>query len=338
MIDFLDSARDRDSNAQAIGIDLGGTNLRAALYSGLGDAREPSALITVAESESLVGNNREPKAIVGRLGKVIRDLRRAADDSAVPVGVGFAGMLEGRSGFVINSPHLGWHGVPLGTLLREELGESVGVFNDVNAITFAEYTLGAGADVDDVLAVFVGTGIGGGMIAGGQLIEGATGCAAEIGHFKVVLDESARPCACGLRGCVEAYIGGYYLQRRARAELAGGARSLAVSLAGGAEKVHPGHLDAAAARGDDYSLDLFAEVAPLFGAALANAVTLLNPSHLILGGGMLSRAPVLCDHVVASLEVAVNPPAAAQLTVTNAALGGRAGTVGAALLARERYV
>jgi len=328
------------SDALAIGIDLGGTNLRAALYAGIDDARQTdaSALVTLAEASSKVGESRDPTTVVRRLGEQVRELKAAAGNSTIPVGIGFAGMLEGKGGFVVNSPHLHWNDVPFGRLLREELAdERVGVFNDVNAVTFAEYTLGSGARADDVLAVFVGTGIGGGLIAGGQLIEGATGCAAEIGHTKVVIDESARPCACGLRGCVEAYVGGHYLQRRARGELAGGARSLAVSIAGGIEKVNPSHLDKAAARGDDYSLDLFAEVAPLLGTVLANAVTLLNPSHLILGGGMLSRTPVLRDHVECALEVAINPPAAKQLTIVDAALGGRAGTVGAALLAYDRY-
>ena len=345
MNDFLDRPRAArgtgvDGGGSAIGIDLGGTNLRSALFRGIDSAIETGieTLTCVREERVAVGSARDPHAIVSRLAELISEIRRAGESPEIPVGIGFAGMLEGRDGFVVNSPHLGWREVPFGRLVREALGDAnVGVWNDVNAITYAEYKLGAAADADDVLAVFVGTGIGAGLIAGGQLIEGSRGCAAEIGHTKVVLDETALPCACGLRGCVEAYVGGNYLQRRARGELRGGARSLAVSIAGGIDNVNPGHLDQAAARGDDYSLDLYAEIAPLLGAALANAVTLLNPSHLILGGGMLSRTPVLRDHVALALEVAVNPPAAAGLVIAEAALGDRAGTIGAALLAHERY-
>jgi glucokinase len=149
----------------------------------------------------------------------------------------------------------------------------------------------------------------------------------------VVFDDSARPCACGLKGCVEAYVGGEDLQRRARAELAGGARSAAVGIAGSPEAVNPGHLDAAAAEGDEYALNLWQEIGPLLGVALANAVTLFNPNRLILGGGVLSRTPVLRDYAIAALEVAINPPAQEDLAVENADLGDDAGLVGSALLA-----
>ncbi len=125
----------------------------------------------------------------------------------------------------------------------------------------------------------------------------------------MVWDDSARRCACGLKGCIEAYAGGEQLSRRARAELAGGARSAAIDLAGSIEAVNPGHLDAAAAEGDDYALGLWAEVGPLLGVVLANAVRLFNPQRLILGGGVLSRTPVLREHAIAALQVAVNPPA-----------------------------
>jgi glucokinase len=207
------------------------------------------------------------------------------------------------------------------------------VENDVNAITWGEHQVGVARGASDVLGVFIGTGIGGGAISGGRLLRGGTGCAVEIGHTKVVIDETARLCACGLRGCVEAYAGGEFLQRRARAELAGGARSAAIGLAGSPAEVNPGHLDTAAAEGDDYALDLWSEIAPLVGLALANAVTLLNPNVLVLGGGVLSRTPVLRDMIVTAMEVVINPPARDLLAIEIAALGDDAGLVGSALLA-----
>ena len=246
-------------------------------------------------------------------------------------------MLRGHQGAVANSPYYGWHDVEFGALLRARLGErySVGVYNDVNAICYGEYACGAGAGAGDVLAVFVGTGIGAGVVSSGHLLTGANNTAAELGHTKVMVDADARICACGHRGCVEAYIGGSQLQARARQELAQGAHSEATRLAGCAERVNPGHLDAAAALGDDYALDLYAEVAPLLGLTIANAVTLLNPKRLILGGGMLSRTPVLREHILASFEVAVNPPAHENLEIVDTILGDRAGLVGSALLASQ---
>lgn len=335
MNDFIDTAA-RDL---AIGIDLGGTNFRVAAYCGLGHAAAARArgdadtsFQTLAVHRSEVGAVRDPDAIADRVAKEVGALRDAHGDD-MPVGVGFAGMFNSHGGFVKNSPHLGWRDVPFGDMLRRRLGGRVRVINDVNAITYGEYALGAAADASDVLAVFIGTGIGGGLIEAGRLVCGATGCAAELGHSKVAWGENARECACGKRGCVEAYVGGQNLQRRVRAELRGGARSIAVSLAGGADRVNPGHIDRAAERGDDYALDLYSEIAPLLGVAVANAVTLTNPSHVILGGGVLSRAPVLREHAVAALEVAVNPPALTNLVIADAALGDDAGPIGAALLA-----
>lgn len=331
----------------SIGFDIGGTNLRSAMFRDLAEASIDSdggvSDALVARHREELGERRNPEELVARVAEIVSTLvdgqpndGQPGDDSElVPVGIGFAGMLSGHEGFVANAPNLGWRDVAFGTMLQDELGprHQVSVINDVNAISYAEYALGAGAGSQDLLAVLVGTGIGAGAICGGKLLDGANNTAAELGHMKVVLDSSARTCGCGLKGCVEAYVGGAALQKRARIELAEGIGSAAVALAGSAAQVNPGHLDAAAAQGDAYALELFAEVAPLLGMTIANAVTLLNPSRLLLGGGVLSRTPVLREHVLAAFEVAVNPPARACLEVLDMALGEDAGLVGSALLA-----
>lgn len=316
-----------------VGIDIGGTNIRLAVY---GDAAPGAKLEPIVHHREPVGTERAPEPLVDRLGEMITAaLREAGVAGAVPVGIGIAAMMRGSEGVVARSPHLQWVDVPFGAMMRARLGPdfSVVVDNDVNMITYGEWRAGAGVGTRDLLAVYVGTGIGAGLISAGQLVTGASGCAAEIGHVKVVLGDDARPCACGLRGCVEAYAGGTYLQARARTELGGKKRSSATMLAGGAERVNPGHLDEAAASGDSYALELYAEVAPLLGVALANAVTVLNPERLILGGGVLSRTPVLREHVLTAFDIATNPPARDAVTVVDAALGDDAGLVGSALLA-----
>ncbi len=317
----------------AIGVDLGGTNLRVALLQG-SSAPEP-----LAQRRELVGFERDPAAVTARLGAAIRALLATAGqlegDELIPVGIGIAAMLRGKDGMIAHSPHLHWYDTPFGEMMQAELGprHPVFVYNDVNAITYGEFALGAGRDVDDVLAVFVGTGIGGGIVAGGRLVEGASNCAGEIGHFTVVYGDDAALCACGKRGCVEAYVGGHYVQKRIREELAAGIPSAATKLVGCTDLVTPTHLDAAAADGDDYALDLYAELAPLLAATLSNAVTLLNPARLILGGGMLSRTPVFREHVVAAFEVITIPAALDACQVVDAALGDDAGLIGSATLA-----
>jgi glucokinase len=316
----------------AIGIDLGGTNLRAAVFAAL-----PHSAETLLVHREPVGDDRSPGAIVRRLGVLIPELLQRAElgGLCIPVGIGFAGMLSGHDGHVANSPNFGWRNVALGSMLRDQLGEryKVGIYNDVNAITYGEFKLGAGRGASDILAVFVGTGIGAGAVCNNVLLQGANNTATELGHTKVVIDADALHCSCGLKGCVEAYVGGKLLQERARRDLDSWASSAAVELAGGVGNVHPGHLDAAAAEGDDYALELYSEVSPLLGLAIANAVTLLNPRCLVLGGGVFSRTPVLRDHVLAAFEAAVNPPARDGLQIVEAELSDTGGLVGAALLA-----
>jgi glucokinase len=329
-----------------IGVDLGGTNLRVAAFADLAtraaaaqQAGVASAIAPAAVRKRPVGDDRRVEAVIAALAATIDEVLADAGvalDTDVAVGIGLAAMLADRRGTVARSPHLDWTDVAFGPALAARLGprRQLGVYNDVNAIAYGEYGLGAGAGARDVLVAFVGTGIGGGLIVDGRLVEGATNCAGEIGHVKVATGPGAAPCACGGRGCVEAYVGGTYLQRRARAELTAGARSTAIALAGGDPgAVHPGHVDRAAAAGDPWAVGLWAEVAPLLALALGNAVTVLNPERLVLGGGMLGNTPTLRAQVIAGLDDVCPPALRRPLTVVDAALGDDAGIVGAALLA-----
>lgn len=327
-----------------LGVDLGGTNLRVAAFHRLDDAAAHArALATAtvvrprASRRRAVGDDRRPEAVIAALVATLDEVvREAGVDGPLTVGVGLAAMLADRAGTVARSPHLDWTSVRFGPALAAALppGSAVGVYNDVNAIAYGEVGLGAGAGARDVLVAYIGTGLGGGVVVDGRLVEGTTNCAGELGHVKVVLGPDAAPCACGGKGCVEAYVGGTYVQRRIRAELAAGASPHALALAGGdAATAHPGHVDRAAAAGDPWAVGLWAELAPLVALALGNAVTVLNPERLILGGGMLGHTPTLRAQVVAALDDVCPPALRRPLRVVDAALGDDAGIVGAALLA-----
>ena len=311
-----------------IGVDLGGTNFRAATF----DAGSWTPVDHVKEA---VGEARSPEQIVERIGALAE---RLAPNGGT-IGIGIAAMLCDRRGTVAQSPHLRWRNVAFGELLAKRLGPryQAGVYNDVNAIVWGEAVAGAARNCRDVIGVYVGTGIGGGVISGGQLVEGATNCAGEIGHVKVRWDDDAAPCACGGKGCVEAYVGGSYVQKRITAEMhtAKGKKSLALTLAGGSpEAVTPGHIDRAAEEGDEYALTLWQELAPILAVALGNAVSILNPERLVLGGGMLGRTPTLYHLVEIALTLAVPRPSLEPLSVVPAVLGDDAGLVGSAHLAK----
>jgi glucokinase len=304
-----------------IGIDLGGSNLRAARFDG--DDRRPREV-----HKEPVGDARAPEAVIERLARTIE--RLAGDEADVPVGIGLAALLRDRRGTVAQSPHLRWRDVAFGERLARRLGARfrLGVYNDVNAISWGEAVAGAGRGYRDLLAVYVGTGIGGGMIVDGRLVEGASNCAGEIGHTKVRWGDGATPCMCGGRGCVEAYVGGRYLVERIRTELARGATT---SVAAGAM---PDHVDAAAAAGDPWALGLWTELGTLLAVAIGNALAILNSSRLILGGGVLDRTPTL--RAIAQARIAeMAPPASLEpLSIAVAELGDDAGLVGAARLAQ----
>ncbi|HEU0029137.1 MAG TPA: ROK family protein [Kofleriaceae bacterium] len=309
-----------------IGIDLGGTNLRAAVFD---DGTTPRWL-----HKETIGADRRPETIIDKVAAVAE--RLASDGTGpIPIGVGIAAMLRDRAGHVARSPHLGWRDVAFGALLAKRLGSrfSLGVYNDVNAITWGEHVAGAARGCDHVLAVYVGTGIGGGLIVDGRLVEGATNCAGEIGHVKVRWDEAAAPCQCGSRGCVEAYVGGSYIGKRIAAELPKHKKSRAIQLAGSLEAVTPSHVDEAAAEGDEWALGLWSELGPLLGVALGNALALVNPQRLVLGGGLLSRTPTLYQLVETAALLAAPTPILEAVTIVPAELGDEAGLVGAAALA-----
>lgn len=310
-----------------LGVDLGGTNFRIATF-----ASDGTTPLEVHKEE--VGEPRDPETIVTRLAAAAE---RLAGPGEATLGVGIAAMLRDREGTVANSPHLRWRDVPFGTLLAARLGGrfALGVYNDVNAVVWGEAVGGAARGCRDVLGVYVGTGIGGGVIAGGQLVEGVSNCAGEIGHVKIRWDDDAAPCACGQRGCIEAYVGGSYVARRIADELGAGARSAAIELAGGAGLVTPGHVDQAAGQGDEWALALWSELAPMLAVVLGNALAVLNSERLVLGGGLLGRTPVLYELVTTSLMVAAPVAILEQLTVAPAELGDDAGLVGAAALARS---
>jgi glucokinase len=318
---------DRGQSATRIGIDLGGTHLRAATF--VGDSHVP-----IAQRRELVGEPRDAATIVERIATIVEQL--APSHEQVAVGIGIAAMLRDRQGTVANSPHLRWRDVAFGPLLATRLGPrfSLGVYNDVNAVVWGELIAGAARGCRDVLGVHVGTGIGAGVVVDGRLVLGASHCAGELGHVKVRWDDAAAACACGQRGCLEAYLGGSYLERRIRVELARGARSSLRERDLG--HVHADDVDVAASEGDEWALALWSELAPLAAVALGGALAVLNAERLVLGGGVLARCHLLRELVISSLTIATPSASLEPLTVAVAELGDDAGLIGAADLSQRQ--
>jgi glucokinase len=314
-----------------IGADLGGTNARAAVVD-----RVSGSIVSV-HRERL--KERSPEAVAAVLSTAVRAAAAAsgADLRSIGVvGVGVAGQCLGATGVVLNAPNLGWRDVPFGELVERAAGVRVRIANDLSAAAWGEQHFGAARGISDVALVFVGSGVGSGLILGGRLHEGARGIAGELGHTKVRPTRpttALRRCGCGELGCLEAYTGGNNLSARVREELEEGASSRVRELAGGdLSKVNASLVDQAASQGDEYAKALWDEVSELLGTAIANLATLLNPARVILGGGVILGCPDLARRVREVADARVSRSANVGFAFERAALGEDAGVVGAALL------
>jgi glucokinase len=307
-----------------VGVDLGGTNVRAAVVDEKGQIR-------VAVRTPLAAD-RSPEAVVALARETIE---RALADAQLPlstllgVGVGVAGQLRGTSGVVANGPNLGWREVPFGRMLSAALARPVRVVNDLEAIAWGEFCYGAARGEKDVLVVCVGTGVGAGLIVDGRLYHGASGVAAELGHVKVRF--GGEPCGCGKRGCLEAYLGGGNLNKRLQRE-AYNWPALLHKTAHDPVAIHPGFVEELVQEGDARARGLWDELAQMLGMVLANAVTTVNPALLVLGGTVLKGCPSLQARTEKVFRELVLEIAGEAVTIKSAALGDDGGILGAAAL------
>jgi glucokinase len=307
-------------------VDLGGTKIQAAV---------------VDLDGRVVATHRTATDIAGGPSKAVADIVRsvhacAPDMSAIgAVGVGVAGQVDSATGAVRSAPNLGWQDFPLADRLEQVLGLPVVVENDVRAITWGVWQHGAGSGIDDLVVLFVGTGVGGGIVSGGRLLTGDRGVAGELGHATLVA--GGRLCTCGRRGCVEAYTGGWAIAARAREAIeADPEAGLGMVDAAGKGEVTAVVVSQAAADGDPLARALLEETGRYLGSAAVGLVHALNPRRIVLGGGVVDGNPYLVDAVASAVEADAIPIFAERLEVRQAELGPKAGVVGSASLARRR--
>lgn len=271
------------------------------------------------------------------IGAIVAGIRRCLVVPGVgrpgSIGIGIAGQID-REGVVNDSPNLRWHRVPLRATVERAVGLPVRVTNDLRAITFGEWRFGAGRGVSELVCVFLGTGVGGGVVAGGELRYGASDTAGEVGHMTLVAN--GRACRCPNRGCVEAYVGGWAIARRAR-ELARReprrARAM-VREAGGLSRLGAASIARGVRRRDPFALALRDEVAEALGDALVSLINGFDPALIVLGGGVIDGIPSLVGLAARRARARALPLPVRRLRIVRAALGPKAGVLGAAAMAR----
>lgn len=311
---------------RTFGIDLGGTNVRCAVVDDAGH-------IVAEQRRSTLDGGWEP--VVATCAELVRAVG-AEQPEARSVGIGTAGMVD-QDGVVRYAPNIrGLLHAPLRAALEDALAIPVVVDNDANAAAVAELAYGAARGVQHALMITLGTGIGGAIIANGSVYRGAHRFAAEVGHFQI--DPRGPRCACGEVGHWEALASGPALGRmgseRARA---GGAPGLLERSGGDPAAVTGVHVGDAALAGDADALALVREYTDFVAIGLAGLINILDPERIVVSGGLVALGDVLFDPLQAAFARRIEgaryrPPVA----IVPAALGERAGVIGAAVLARGR--
>lgn len=310
----------------SVGVDVGGTKIALGVVDRHGRVLDTERLPTRTD--------RRPAAIVDDIVDVVRARWEGRLDPSRPVGVGVAGQVDPQ-GTVVFGPHLGWRGVRLGALLERSLHRPVQVINDVQAATYGEWRFGAGRGVDNLLALYVGTGVGGGLVVDGRLHRGASGCAGEVGHLSV--ERNGRRCHCRNLGCLDAYVGGWAIAERAKAAVARepgrGAKLLA--LAGSARAITARTVEEGYRQGDPFAREFVRETTGYLADGLVSIVNSLNPAMVVLGGGVLDGFRSLVPSLRRQVRARALTAATARLRIVPAALGPEGGLIGAAAFASE---
>lgn len=278
-----------------LGADLGGTNIRLGLVDEAGRI--------VARRRLRTDPQAPPGTVLERLGRTA--LGMAAGREVAGFGIGIAGLIDHRDGIVYTSPNLpGWERVPVKDILTRVCRLPVFCANDANAVALGEWLFGAARGSTDALVITLGTGVGTGIIAGGRLLLGKNHYAGELGHTVIFPD--GLPCPCGNRGCLERYVGAAAIADRGRRLLRLQQRRLAsgrnqLTLFGGVSeeqsllfdlinydlrRLTPKEIGIAARRGDRLALEVIEETGRLLGLGIYNALMILDPETVVLGGGI----------------------------------------------------
>jgi glucokinase len=315
------------------GVDLGGTNLRAAVV-------DASSGRVIAQRRCPTLAHEGQAAVIERMTELVKAV--AAESGQAPgqlggLGVGVPGTPDLDAGvirFLTNLPGQ-WRAVPLAAMLSQRLGLPTVLINDVRAITLGEWLFGAGRGAETLACLAIGTGIGGGLVVNGQLHLGVGGTAGEFGH--TIVDAHGPPCGCGGRGCLELYASGPAIAAQgAKAVLQGHTTRIGPLCGYDLNQLTCEVVVQAAADGDAVARDILERAGTYLGLAVANLLTAVSPQKVIFAGGVAQSGDWLLKQVRQVAAERVHVVDVSQVEFTTAALGDEAGLVGAALWAQRR--
>jgi glucokinase len=308
-----------------IAIDLGGTQLRAALCTPDGTIHQRVSRKTRAR--------RGLEAVLERICETAEQVW-PEEGKVRAIGISAPGPLDPFNGIVLGAPNLpGWERVPLRDIVSARFDLPVFVGNDANLAALGEHRFGAGQGFDDMIYMTISTGIGGGILVGGKLLLGHKGLAGEIGH--IVLQPNGPQCGCGNRGCLEALASGTAIGRQALTLAAAGRAPAILAAAGGdLTQISSKSVGEAAAQGDKVAIRLLRRAGRFIGIGIANLMHLFNPQCFVLGGGVTQAGDLLFNPIRRTARRQVQIPQYAEGTeIIPAALGDDVSLLGALTLA-----
>lgn len=308
----------------AVGVDLGGTNIKIGIVSDKGKLVKSISIKTEA--------NCGPKNVIANIIKGV-ELTLAKNKLKIQgIGIGCPGVVSIKKGIVENAPNLpGWKNVKLGPIIKEKFGYKVHLENDANAAAIGELIFGAGKKIDSFVMVTLGTGVGGGIVFNKKIFRGEFGAAGEIGHISI--DINGPKCNCGSTGCIEAYAGNSYLKEKIRSELKDYSDSKVWKLIeNDLTRVSPRIIQAALEKKDSYAKFVVERMGRQLGAALASLSNLLDISTFIIGGGVAGFGKPLFDSTRVTISERVLIPLRQRVLVIPAKLHNEAGIKGASSL------
>ena len=314
------------NNSNAIGIDVGGTKVLGGVVSQTGEI-----LATARRDTPREGG----KALTQTIADVANELSK--EYPVESIGVSAAGFISSDRQTILATPNIaGWNGVNLVNELTQIIGNRIVLENDANSAAWGEFKFGAGRGRKDLMMLTLGTGVGGGLILDGSVFRGAFGIGAELGHIRVVPD--GHLCGCGIRGCLEQYASGSALMRHAREAINASpdlARNLLARGDGTVEGLKGHHITEAARDEDPVALAAFNTMASYLGAGIASLCTVIDPSCIALGGGVIDAGEIfLAPTRKAALSLIPFSGKHPFPQIVAAELGNNAGLVGVADLSR----
>jgi glucokinase len=309
---------------RTIGVDMGGTKLLAGAV-GVG--------LEVHHRAQRTLKGLDQQALLDIAVDAVEEVRAGTDEDVEAVGFGIPCLFDSRTGTAVIAINLPLANLPFADLMAERIGLPVFVDNDANVAALAEHRAGAAQGADDVVMLTIGTGIGGGLILGGELYRGATGAGAELGH--TVIDQNGPRCQgnCPNHGCVEALASGTALEREA-AQMANERPESGLGRALESGRPLTGRLVTELAHdGDQSAIEVLSLIGTRLGVAIASFVNIFNPQVVVIGGGVIAAGELLLAPARAEVAARALPPSKDEVQIVAARFGDEAGMIGAATLA-----